>query len=1112
MKTPNSSLGGNDKSESSTANISADTGLSPYSGSEANTSPVRSRQSPSVSSSQQQQGLLYQSQQNPNQSQSEFQFEDDFSDQSEVILAKSEYLGSSANHREQYYEKFNQKSKNLEEIALRSILQLHFGYIPFATAKKCLAAYWAWIHPIHLTIHRPSFLRDMAVYSPDSSYNQNSCFSLALLSGIFSETVPLLYGKDCELAKILDQHSHSLLMQDILFPATLATVASVMHKAIGSLKRNNLAQFWILSGIAYRLAEDLELYLPPDQHNPLVSIEYVEARARLAWALFYWDQNISLYLSRLPTINAPPFSIDEYILDYSNDNEIWVPILEPKGEKLLSMEIMRIAAINSANNNEGSSNTSTNTNNPTSINTAATNTAANSRRSSIAAIPTTSSNLSTPTPTKTNLKRSSSGNLKSDSYSAKRKSVPGKLSLTTSGISSSNLAFIEDPQIKSVSNSTASIKLKLSILLQVNRVISSIFGDKKILLSSGIIEVFKPSYSLNHAQVTEIQESIDSLKLLWEQNHDLLKINEAFPPPIGASINPSNLASCIHFHASLLLMHNYLLYDSVNSSENIKRSHDDSVPTDNCNKDSEKENSKSSSLVDDALSSISHIIIALSIYINYFGEFHINHWHELAPFICAQYLLTLLKLKTPSSAQESKAKSYLKAILKLLIKPVFQIPNLAQMLSSIESVISSTNSLMTQHNVTALATTQSQNSQTNPPKHQQEQETYQGFQHSTFQQHPPLIQQSKLQPYPINSQVAVPVHVQSHVQLQSHAQAQVHAQFQAQAQAQMRAQAQAQAQIQAAQVAHAVQAVPIQHQQFIHHPQFHPQALQPTLMGPTPIYQPQVMGQPPQTMQFPRHPGHNLHISPSGISMISLDPNTSASSQGYSAQSAPAPPQSQYSIKNEPSSHSSHQLTTPNLQPSTINMTENSAIDSAFSGGGGGGNADGSYELTSGRNNSNNAQQDPNSHQQMLISDQSQQQQQQTSSTATGETSDQSHYQLDHLQQMIPQGAYQYSSSSELDLTARTLSSTDPFFSQFSNRGEATDVNSQQPQTIPIDTQLEGGTRSGRQDLHDAILWTTGGNVIEGDESHENNKIHQTRSDMLTATTQSRPSSTHPTS
>lgn len=839
---------------------SADPNLSPFSGSEGNISPTGSRQSPSGS------GKSF-----------GIKIEDDSLNASETILSNPTFFGKTKQYCYQYLEIFNKKTSELEETALRSILQIHFGYIPLTTAKKCLETYWAWVHPIHLTLHRATFVRDMAAYSPLNPYKQHSSFSLALLSGIFSETLPLLYGKENELAKITGQHAQSLFMQDILFPATLATVTTALHRAISSIKNNNLSQLWIFSGISYRLAEDIDLYIRPEEVDSSISIECVEARSRLAWALFHWDKNISLYLGRLPSIPHAPFPLDEYIIDYTNDNEIWTPVIEPKGNKLLSAELVRLAT----SNNYASTIFNSNLFDSSSTGETIGNTSAvfGSNRSS------NQSNISL------TLKRSVSGSFKSDK---------GKFHSQGRGPTMTKIAPSAEHQ--PAGRFSESMKFKFKTLAIVNDVLICIFGVKTMPLFSGSSDLFHPPLeNISNVQQQRLRELHSLLFHLWDQAPSNIKINEKYHLSVGIVTNPTNIANCLQYHACYILIYNYLLYgETISGFEDEEQE-----------KISDHPNVVGSQIqidINNGLCAVEKIIQALAIYIDCFGEFHTNHWHEYAPYISAQYLLALLlKKKQLDSKSKSRTISYLQSLLKLFQRPIFQIPKSNELISRIKNVTTESFPFQEQQVRPVQATQQSQPVQVQQvEQHQQAQQVgqiqpiqqtqpVQPVQHMvqipqthTIQQVQPIQQvhagqafhqsNTLVQPHPFPFQQGETQHYHyspSHVQINPQVQSDInlnpfvfqpsHPQFTQQHQVSQLSQL-------SSQFPHNSPHIPPQSQHQT--PQIHSNQ-HPLPVLPTTIYQNQMIG---STASFPRPTSHHSHhLSASAINLLTLEPQHEAS-------------------------------------------------------------------------------------------------------------------------------------------------------------------------------------------------------------------------------------------
>lgn len=102
--------------------------MSPFSGSESNASPNRNQKSPSSSEKQ------------TSQQQKEARSE---VEPIESMSFNNPFTGTTKEFRQDYFEAYNRTSKEIEETAMRSVLQTYFGYIPLTTAKSV----WQYIGP-----------------------------------------------------------------------------------------------------------------------------------------------------------------------------------------------------------------------------------------------------------------------------------------------------------------------------------------------------------------------------------------------------------------------------------------------------------------------------------------------------------------------------------------------------------------------------------------------------------------------------------------------------------------------------------------------------------------------------------------------------------------------------------------------------------------------------------------------------------------------------------------------------------------------------------------------------------------------------------------------------
>lgn len=460
---------------------------------------------------------------------------------------------------------YNHVSRYFEDVAIQNALQLSFGYISQSIAKKCLDIYWAWVNPVNLTIYRPSFFRDMASYSSTNSFNPNCCYSPALLSTIFSATISLLYDQPGELGKIIDQHSHTLLIQEMLAPASLATVASFINSAIQAMQGNEGNSVWMFSGIANRLAEDTNLFSIPNNLELELTVQDAESRSRLAWAVFYWDKLFSLYFSRLPCISNEPFPINGSILDDSMDNQPWDPIITIKGDRFLENEINKLY-------------------------------------------------------------------MKIDTEEQEASFSKGKTA------SSQDIQVLE----------TASLKLKFYLLMIINSIITRIYGQKDSSLVSCQFSFGNPNQMVVKTKDYYLQTKVilSELTTLWNNTSDNLKVQANQQ----GCLNPVTVFNNLIYNTSVIILLVPLAQiEGILESEELEL----------------------------GVFLVESTIKIVSLYIRYFGKFYPNYWLEYAPYMSAQFLLILLQ-RNLLPKRHSQILQYSEALLKILQKPLFQLPRLIQ--------------------------------------------------------------------------------------------------------------------------------------------------------------------------------------------------------------------------------------------------------------------------------------------------------------------------------------------------------------------------------------------------------------------------------------------------
>jgi hypothetical protein len=130
----------------------------------------------------------------------------------------------------------------------------------------------------------------------------------------------------------LSHQAHLSLAMKIAGPSSIPTIQALLQQSAREVAFGNSSQgrskkssiglqltvvAWLYSGMAFRIAIDLGIHLPPERLRGYVknlAAEDIEIRKRLFWGCYTWDKAISLYLGRMPAFtpavesNDPVFS------------------------------------------------------------------------------------------------------------------------------------------------------------------------------------------------------------------------------------------------------------------------------------------------------------------------------------------------------------------------------------------------------------------------------------------------------------------------------------------------------------------------------------------------------------------------------------------------------------------------------------------------------------------------------------------------------------------------------------------------------------------------------------------------------------------------------------
>ncbi|KAH8784721.1 putative Zn(II)2Cys6 transcription factor [Hyaloscypha finlandica] len=199
-------------------------------------------------------------------------------------------------------------------------------------ASELLKFHWCWIHPMFQFVYRPAFTRGMALSSPNQP--ETSYFSETLLKVLLAHCARFrvqdrpYQDSASTVMGALSHQAHLSLAMKIAGPSSIPTIQALLQQSAREVAFGNSSQAWLYSGMAFRIAIDLGIHLPPERLRGYVknlAAEDIEIRKRLFWGCYTWDKAISLYLGRMPAFTPAVESNDPVFMDDFTENDPWQP-------------------------------------------------------------------------------------------------------------------------------------------------------------------------------------------------------------------------------------------------------------------------------------------------------------------------------------------------------------------------------------------------------------------------------------------------------------------------------------------------------------------------------------------------------------------------------------------------------------------------------------------------------------------------------------------------------------------------------------------------------------------------------------------------------------------
>ncbi|BEJ00153.1 hypothetical protein CcaverHIS631_0500100 [Cutaneotrichosporon cavernicola] len=214
------------------------------------------------------------------------------------------------------------------EDQLRAAARLRHRYAKAEEGEVWVDAYFSWASPVYAVVHRPIFIRDMALDGP--------YFSDFLLIIIYITGIRLTYGMD-ERERIFKGEQFvslamNMLAEETMGPPRIPTIQALIGLAGRQSAVGKTNQAWMLTGMAIRMMQEMGLHLPVEDDSRF-SPEDRDMRIRLFWSAYCWDKTMSLTLGREPSLLCRPGLSPDSLPADPDDAVEWTPHL-PSGAAL----------------------------------------------------------------------------------------------------------------------------------------------------------------------------------------------------------------------------------------------------------------------------------------------------------------------------------------------------------------------------------------------------------------------------------------------------------------------------------------------------------------------------------------------------------------------------------------------------------------------------------------------------------------------------------------------------------------------------------------------------------------------------------------------------------
>ncbi|KAL0935437.1 transcription factor [Colletotrichum truncatum] len=193
------------------------------------------------------------------------------------------------------------------------------------TMRLCLGLFFMWQYPLFMFIDREAFISEFEENPVDGDFCSPPLIYSAAAIGALMSKDPEIRAK----ADAYNANAQNILMNEGLNAPRPTSVQALLCCAYYEVGRGNISRGWLLSGMAFRMGQDIGFQRDPthweSEEKPKSALPFAfdnEFRRRIYWGCFLSDKIFSLLLGR-PTIMHESDADVNLSEPLPNDPPIW---------------------------------------------------------------------------------------------------------------------------------------------------------------------------------------------------------------------------------------------------------------------------------------------------------------------------------------------------------------------------------------------------------------------------------------------------------------------------------------------------------------------------------------------------------------------------------------------------------------------------------------------------------------------------------------------------------------------------------------------------------------------------------------------------------------------